>query len=1087
MNVREMLQSIPSDEAIAVSGLQIDVFLPEGVEGNEAELERLCAVCGGGWDPEEELAAIVEACRDDSPLEVIRFAAAIEERDAKVRETLLEQVNEIWLDQVSSFRARRAGLEKRVEEWVNVEEPELRSVFESMPEELGGLTVPDGRPRSLEGVEEIEEAVNALRKLSDEVEAAVDLAESALRENRRELFDLGGEAWERLATMITEEAVGEQRKWAEDRFLELPSLVLEGAEEQLRALRDGEALDERDVDPDRVLTSRHEEMLEGGGHEYKDDPVELSARAETLVRRMSPIRELRGPSDVPRLRAEAQRIENLHKRGAFWLKRAVGARSKRLERVALGEGLLAESEFELRRKRFGSAKKYGRDALGSLIYRGNPLAPEAVARSVVIILAARTWPQFKGLGYAKGHGELSDWLEDYGTMFRQIQRGGLVDEVAQEWASIGRLDVAEQFFETVETYWAERAQLHRSSAAVLLQIGRFTSQPSLALGKLRWLLREVPVSGDFRATLQKLAEEVPALKEPGAGGRIENEVRKLGEELVLELEEMEPDERNGTVITILDELPGVLEALTGATEAEEPHLTVQLLVDTLYPEETKEEIRLPVLVRNKKGAAPAEEVRIQLGIEAVGESFPSIEIDPVELEVGHLGPGEHEEMSFFAFFPDSLVQEYTECRFRIVVHHQDDVTKTTRGVKIQPLRGDRRSRALNNPFSSGEAVTGTEFVGREAIMERLHEPLASRTHERPVVLYGIRRIGKTSILRQVKQQLEHDGQHHCVYFTAEDRPESDVTTDFLIALSRKIRDTFPEVKKHAVEFDRDDFRQDPYAAFEAFVGSLDKIRGSQRMLLILDEFDALLHLADLAEEKRESTGEIHGPGEVFQPRTFGALRGAIMERDYFNIAFAGMPSIKETEYEDRLFGLMIPIEVGPFSKEEAKEVVERGNDVFKLNPMARKRLFAATGLQPYLLQLVCHELYPKMANSGRDIVTRRDVDDVIRFEMLENEEQFLDYIDLIGDDYELLLGLAAALEQVAGRKQYVSDQEVHQALVDRGLEWTLKDVKSELARLRDEGSDEERPLIESAGRGINRNRYRFVIGMLGEFLLQRGI
>jgi hypothetical protein len=670
-------------------------------------------------------------------------------------------------------------------------------------------------------------------------------------------------------------------------------------------------------------------------------------------------------------------------------------------------------------------------------------------------------------------------------MFSQIHRAGLVDEVANEWASLHRLDVAEQFFETVEMHWGDRTQLYQRCAVALLQAGKFAVDPEAAVGKLGWLLHEASLSQKFWVALSQFAEEVPALSEPSANAGVENKVRSLGNELIAELAEFEDESSEAPVIKVAEELPQIITSLVGRIGQEKPHVTVQMLINELYPQERRSEVRIPILVKNKKDAAPAEEVRIQLGVEE-SDTFPAIEVEPTELTVGHLAPGEQKEVSFWVDLPEGLL-DHTECQFRIIVHRQDDVEKTTRRVKIRALPAGGRERGRNNPFSTGEAVSGTEFVGREDIMRRLKDALASPTHERPRLVYGIRRIGKTSILKQLISDLHRNGQHYCVYFSAEDRSESDTTTNFLMALSRKMRDTLPNALRDRLAFRRDDFREDPYAAFEAFVGSLDDVRGQRRILLVLDEFDQLLHLAGLAEQRKGESSRPLRPDEVFQARTFGALRKAIMERDYFNVAFAGMPSIKETKYEDRLFGMMISIEVGRFTEEEAIKIIERGKDVFTVNRWARQEILAATGLQPYLLQLVCHSLYPKMAESGRDVVTQRDVEDVLRYELLPYEKQFTDYLTLIGDDMELLTGLALALDQVSERKRFVSVREVHRALSERGYDWTLEEVDSELARLRDEGSKDERPLIEAAGRGINLNRYRFVIGMLGEFLLRRGL
>jgi AAA+ ATPase superfamily predicted ATPase len=62
---------------------------------------------------------------------------------------------------------------------------------------------------------------------------------------------------------------------------------------------------------------------------------------------------------------------------------------------------------------------------------------------------------------------------------------------------------------------------------------------------------------------------------------------------------------------------------------------------------------------------------------------------------------------------------------------------------------------LNNPYRIGNSVGGTEsFVGRASILERIQTLIKDeRSHTNAILLWGQRRIGKSSILQQLKSRL----------------------------------------------------------------------------------------------------------------------------------------------------------------------------------------------------------------------------------------------------------------------------------------------------------------------------------------------
>ena len=62
-----------------------------------------------------------------------------------------------------------------------------------------------------------------------------------------------------------------------------------------------------------------------------------------------------------------------------------------------------------------------------------------------------------------------------------------------------------------------------------------------------------------------------------------------------------------------------------------------------------------------------------------------------------------------------------------------------------------------NPYIAGSPITGTEmFYGREDVFSFIKRNLTGLHRDTPIVLYGQRRTGKTSVLYQLHRHLDPD-------------------------------------------------------------------------------------------------------------------------------------------------------------------------------------------------------------------------------------------------------------------------------------------------------------------------------------------
>ncbi|MFN2134703.1 MAG: hypothetical protein ACK2UK_02030 [Candidatus Promineifilaceae bacterium] len=139
---------------------------------------------------------------------------------------------------------------------------------------------------------------------------------------------------------------------------------------------------------------------------------------------------------------------------------------------------------------------------------------------------------------------------------------------------------------------------------------------------------------------------------------------------------------------------------------------------------------------------------------------------------------------------------------------------------------------FSNPYIAGNPVRGeSSFVGRADILRDVLSVLRS-PQTNAIVLYGQRRIGKTSILFELEQQLAIMGGYLPVYFDLHDKSDLSLS-DILFRLAQQISRYVEGANVERAHFDDDGsyFRGDflPEA-----VCLTDK-----KLVLLFDEFDVL--------------------------------------------------------------------------------------------------------------------------------------------------------------------------------------------------------------------------------------------------------
>lgn len=271
-----------------------------------------------------------------------------------------------------------------------------------------------------------------------------------------------------------------------------------------------------------------------------------------------------------------------------------------------------------------------------------------------------------------------------------------------------------------------------------------------------------------------------------------------------------------------------------------------------------------------------------------------------------------------------------------------------------------KDREVDNPYVVGVPLTERQeiFVGRADIVARI-EQLLSDQRRPPLLLYGQRRMGKTSLLRNLGRMLPRatvplfvDGQRISL---ATDYP------DLLYNLAAEISRSARQGRQLELPvLSRDVVAANPFSGFNEWLDAVELAleRGGYNIaLLALDEFEAL--------------GTVLDKGRFDVSDFLSLLRHTIQHRPRFKVMLAGSHALAEfQQWASYLINVQV-IKIGYLAEDEARQLIEQPTHNFTLRyePSASQRVLTLTRGHPALVQLLCYELVT--LKNEQDIAARR--------------------------------------------------------------------------------------------------------------------
>jgi hypothetical protein len=244
------------------------------------------------------------------------------------------------------------------------------------------------------------------------------------------------------------------------------------------------------------------------------------------------------------------------------------------------------------------------------------------------------------------------------------------------------------------------------------------------------------------------------------------------------------------------------------------------------------------------------------------------------------------------------------------------------------------SDPVRNPYVVGDPVEGKLLFGREDILRKLEEWWGAGNQLQSVLIFGHRRTGKTSILRNAGNCLGSGGKVAYVNLLTVANTSQGVAEVLMAicdAISSQVHCTPPDERK-LLTF--------PYHTFERYLKQVEgNLEGG--LIIALDEFEQIENLIE--------AGKLPPGFMVF-------LRGMMQVSPKIAFAFAGSHRLQEmkADYFQPFFSSVIPIRIGFLTPAIIRQILGNPDRNFPLDytSEALDRIYALTSGQPYLVQLI---------------------------------------------------------------------------------------------------------------------------------------
>lgn len=272
---------------------------------------------------------------------------------------------------------------------------------------------------------------------------------------------------------------------------------------------------------------------------------------------------------------------------------------------------------------------------------------------------------------------------------------------------------------------------------------------------------------------------------------------------------------------------------------------------------------------------------------------------------------------------------------------------------------------LLNPYIAGVPVTEKSmFFGRADAFKWIEQSLAGKFVTPVLVIHGQRRVGKTSVLKQIPNWLSK--RYLQIFIDMHGRTQ--VTLDrFLWWLARDIARAIRQESGIDLPIpEQKAFSDDPDYFHLIFLPTIQRKIEDRIILFTFDEFDSL-EQPDVREKLAKYLIS-------YLRELFGVPNIAFI----FSIGSSGHKLENMRDSYTEFFKTALYKKITFLSPEDCYQLITKPVEgILNFAPESVKRIFQITSGQPYFTQLICHELFSHCQKTGDLEISLEDVENIL--------------------------------------------------------------------------------------------------------------
>jgi hypothetical protein len=358
-----------------------------------------------------------------------------------------------------------------------------------------------------------------------------------------------------------------------------------------------------------------------------------------------------------------------------------------------------------------------------------------------------------------------------------------------------------------------------------------------------------------------------------------------------------------------------------------------------------------------------------------------------------------------ALYISPLAERIVELRGAVEYSDQEDANKSVPFQHTINVSDPADFQPFRSPYITGGPVCTSEmFFGRREELDEIIRSLVGHFQDRIAVVHGRRRVGKTSVLYQLKQgdpellgvpALSDIQEHYIPVLVDFERFMAEKATwEVYHHIYQSIRQELDWAGISTLSIPMRDFHDlSAEALLESFFMQLEQSLPSsqRRLLLMFDEFDTLIRY------KGEETG------------LFGFIRELVIKHgQQMSFIFVGadqLVGMMKTR-TNRLYSMAgTPIEIANLAPKEARllvtEPMRKANPEFEWAEGAIELVVRVTARNPYYIQTLCDRIVNNLIAGKRLRSTTIDVEQGVR-----------ESVDHIGDLADIVDNLESIEEKI---------------------------------------------------------------------------